>query len=366
MGTQTGKYLEIAEELRQEILSGKFEHSERFPSGEALARRFGASRPTVERAVRELKRSGLLEARAGSGVYLTQLAHKATGLLGVIAPDYRRIDFFTDLCDHIVAAAHAAGYSVVNGVDAVPDSSDRTRWAVAVAKAFAARRTAGVIMEPVDLVPGATEATEAALDVLAKSRIPVILIDRDYLPYPERSRYDLVGIGNVQAGYLLARHLVRRGAKSIRFLTQRDYAATIRMRIQGVAQACIDLGLGWKPSFAIEVDPEDTVSLNAAIRRAHAADAFVCRNDALAARLLQALSKSGRSVPGDVMVAGFDDAKIARLLNPPLTTIRQPVRLIAETAVESLFQRIRTPDLAPREIQLSAPLVVRASTRQTA
>ena len=164
MGTQSGKYLEIAEELRQEILSGKFEHSERFPSGEALARRFGASRPTVERAVRELKRSGLLEARAGSGVYLTQLAHKATGLLGVIAPDYRRIDFFTDLCDQIVTAAHAAGYSVVNGVDAVPDSSDRTRWAVAVAKAFAARRTAGVIMEPVDLVPGATEATEAALD----------------------------------------------------------------------------------------------------------------------------------------------------------------------------------------------------------
>ena len=93
-------------------------------------------------------------------------------------------------------------------------------------------------------------------------------------------------------------------------------------------------------------------------------DAFVCRNDPLAAQLLQTLGTLGFKVPDKVRVAGFDDAKIARLLNPPLTTIRQPVRLIAETAVESLFQRIRTPDLAPREIQLSAPLVVRASTRQ--
>ena len=43
MKTAKGKYLEIEELLRQEILSGKFESAERFPSGEALARRFGAS-----------------------------------------------------------------------------------------------------------------------------------------------------------------------------------------------------------------------------------------------------------------------------------------------------------------------------------
>ncbi len=64
-------------------------------------------------------------------------------------------------------------------------------------------------------------------------------------------------------------------------------------------------------------------------------------------------------------VAGFDDAKIAKLLNPPLTTIRQPVKLLAETAVESLLQRIRNPDLAPRAILLDAQLVVRSSSKVT-
>lgn len=64
------------------------------------------------------------------------------------------------------------------------------------------------------------------------------------------------------------------------------------------------------------------------------------------------------------MVAGFDDAKIANLLNPPLTTIRQPIKALAETAVETLLQRIRKPAMPPRTILLDAPLVERTSTQK--
>lgn len=360
-----GKYIEIAERLKQEILSGKFESAERFPSGEALSRRFGASRPTVERAVRELKRQGLLQARAGSGVYLTSLARMAAGTLGVISPDYHRIDFFTDLCDGIIAAGQKAGYKVLCENVYPPDTKHRAEWALAAAHEMAAQKTAGVFLEPVDLVPGSTAATEAALKVLAARKIPVILIDRDYLPQPRRSKYDLIGIDNMQAGYALAQHMIDAGAKSIRFITQPDYAATIRMRIQGVAHACLDNGLKWSKSQILYVKSHSESAMASALKKARKADAFVCRNDPLAARLLQQLAKIGKKVPEDVMVAGFDDAQIARLLNPPLTTIHQPTKLLAETAVESLLQRIRTPDLAPRQILLDAPLVVRTSTRKT-
>ena len=91
-------------------------------------------------------------------------------------------------------------------------------------------------------------------------------------------------------------------------------------------------------------------------------DAFVCRNDSLAATLLQTLATLKLNVPKKVCVAGFDDAKIAKLLNPPLTTIRQPVKHLAETAVVSLLQRIRNPNLAPRTILLDAQMIVRSST----
>ena len=77
MTEHTAKYLAVADTLKREILNGKYESHERFPSEEALARRFGASRPTVERALRELKREGLLESRSGSGSYLTFAARNA-------------------------------------------------------------------------------------------------------------------------------------------------------------------------------------------------------------------------------------------------------------------------------------------------
>ena len=171
--------------------------------------------------------------------------------------------------------------------------------------------------------------------------------------------------------------MIDAGAENIRFLTQPDYASTIRGRIQGVAQAAIDSGISWKLSNIVEINTEDTLAFERIIRRFLPKDrkkrrshprrqAFVCRNDALAARLIQALTAEGWRIPDDAMVAGFDDGKIAQLLNPPLTTISQPVQLLAETAVASLLQRIRTPCLAPRSILLDAPLTVRRSTSSTA
>ena len=187
------KYIAIAAALRKDILSGRYETRERIPSEEALARRFGASRPTIERALRELKREGFLDAKAGSGFYLTSFARNASGAIGVIAPDYRRIDFFTDLCNSIVTVAKAEGYNVLLGDTTALNSCDRARWALQTAREYAKQKIVGVILEPIDLMPNATSATEAVLHSLKERDIPVVLIDRDYLPPPKRSDYDLIG-----------------------------------------------------------------------------------------------------------------------------------------------------------------------------
>ena len=377
MSENEAKYIAIAAALRKDILSGRYEGHERFPSEGSLVRRFKVSRPTVERALRELKREGFLDAKVGSGFYLTSFARNATGAIGVIAPDYRRIDFFTDLCNCISDVGKSEGYDVLLGDTLTLDIIDRASWALSTAKEYAKKKIVGVLLEPIDLMPNSTSATEAVLQVLNRCNIPVILLDRDYLPSPNRSGYDLIGIDNVQAGYRIARHLIDAGAENIRFLTQPDYASTIRGRIQGVAQAAIDSGISWKLSNIVEINTEDTLAFERIIRRFLPKDrkkrrshprrqAFVCRNDALAARLIQALTAEGWRIPDDAMVAGFDDGKIAQLLNPPLTTISQPVQLLAETAVASLLQRIRTPCLAPRSILLDAPLTVRRSTSSTA
>ena len=358
------KYASIFERLRKEILEGKFSPTARFSSEETLVRRFGVSRPTIERVLRELKLAGLLESRAGSGFYLSLLAKSAAGAIGLIVPDYQKIDFFTKLCAEISRKCRDSGYSVLLGDIAAPDPSTRGRWIVELARESVAKHVAGVIMEPVDLVGESSAATREALDILKDAQVPVVLIDRDVDPPPFRSAYDLIGIDNVQAGYRVAKHLLDGGAKRLCFLTEPNPASTIRQRIQGVAQAVIDAGGTWRRSCAIEIIPDDRKSIAAIFRGRNRPDAVVCRNDPLAARLIQTLAKLRISVPNSVMIAGFDDAAFAQYLTPSLTSIRQPIALIAEAATEALLNRIRNPNTPPRSIQLDVELITRASTQR--
>lgn len=69
-------------------------------------------------------------------------------------------------------------------------------------------------------------------------------------------------------------------------------------------------------------------------------DAVFVASDLLAAGALQALAAAGRSVPGDVLVGGFDDSAIAAATTPPLTTVRQPLAQVAAELVEVLLKLV--------------------------
>ena len=85
-------------------------------------------------------------------------------------------------------------------------------------------------------------------------------------------------------------------------------------------------------------------------------DAFVAGNDVAAAALGRTLAKIGHGAER-IRLVGFDDVEIAAQLG--LTTVRQPLDAIAETALQTLASRIKTPTLPPRTILLDAELVVR-------
>ena len=90
-------------------------------------------------------------------------------------------------------------------------------------------------------------------------------------------------------------------------------------------------------------------------------DAVVCANDQMAIGVLRALTAVGVRVPGEVAVTGFDDLYPARLVDPPLTTVRQPMRLLGERACARLLDRIAHPGLSPAVQLLPTELVLRSS-----
>lgn len=357
------KYRVAFETLRREILLGKFDAHEKFPSEGQLCRRFSMSRNTVRLALAELKKAGILETRKGAGTFLSAFARNATGYLGLILPDYGSGEIFTEIGAGISIAAAEEGYSLLFGNTSGANPDVRAMQALRLAYDYAARHVAGVILEPVELTPDNDRITRMILDIFSAKNIPVVLIDRDFMPPPERSAYDLVGIENVQAAYEIAHYLISRGARELRFFVRPNSAYTTRLRFQGVMVAAIEAGLSWRRSYEVVADPADCMAVGAMFAHRHRADAVICANDATAVELVRTINKLGLSVPEDVMVTGFDDVRFASLLTPALTTMRQPCELIAQTAVQTLLQRVRSPSLPARTISLQTKLVVRASTR---
>jgi DNA-binding LacI/PurR family transcriptional regulator len=93
----------------------------------------------------------------------------------------------------------------------------------------------------------------------------------------------------------------------------------------------------------------------------HHPDAIFIASDTMAFGGLRALREAGISVPNDVAVVGFDDLPTSALSDPPLTTIRQPIRRLGAQAVETLIDILTNGPEPPRRITLSTELVIRSS-----
>jgi LacI family transcriptional regulator, repressor for deo operon, udp, cdd, tsx, nupC, and nupG len=92
------------------------------------------------------------------------------------------------------------------------------------------------------------------------------------------------------------------------------------------------------------------------------ATALVCASDVLALGAIRAARRSGRSVPGEVSVVGYDDSTMMACTDPPLTTVRQPIESMGQTAVALLAAQIGGETVATDEMLFEPELVVRGST----
>ena len=309
----------------------------------------------------ELKRDGILRVKVGSGAFVTPQA-KGYGAIGLIVPGRGLSEIFEPICQAIEREVYKLGYTVVSCGVRKGNAEIRREDAVAFARRCASEHVAGVIMEPIELVPGKDETTAEILAVLNELDIPVVLIDRDVSTSTGRSRYDLVGIDNFLAGYQLGEVMVQSGARRIAFLNFKGSAPTVRRRVHGVSQAVIDAGLQWSWKSVIEIEIGDAHALAEIMRGRNPPDAIVCANDRTGSFAVRTLASIGLKVPQDVRIAGFDDLNYASHSRVPLTSIRQPCTDLGRVALRTLVERILHRDLPPREILLPAELVKRRST----
>ena len=346
------KHAVIFQHLHQGIKRGEYKDGTRLPSDLTLAHRFGASRPTVAQALRELQRLGLVERHRGSGSFV-RAAPLSTGSLGLLADGLGATEVLEPMSVEISRAARAAGWNVVMGA-AVADRAPEV-----IAREWAACGVSGVFFAPIEHHPVRAGVNKALVSCFHDRGMSVVLLDRDLGEFPDRSANDLVAIDDFFAGFELAEHLLARGAVRIAFVARKEYPSTTDLRVSG-ARAAVARVETARIEFAVG-DPEDVRWVRKVLRDT-GADAIIASNDATAATLLQTLKDLGRNVPTDLKVAGFDDVRYANLLTPALTTMRQPCAALGAAAVEAMLGRLRQPEMPGRRILLRAELVVRRST----
>lgn len=358
------KWRDIAAKFEAEIASGKYPADKPLPSEPALARRFKVARGTVRAALDELRRKGVVVSRRGSGTYIR--TRRGSGRLGLLIPDNSAAQIFQGFTRHFSILGQRHGYVFILGDIEDGSASKRIRAAKLVVRNFISQRVEGVIFRPF-IDERLSRANREIVKALNAAGIPVVLLDSDIVESPARSRCDLVGINNVEVGRRIGDYLVSIGRKRIAFLMNGHFmgpSINWRNRMFGLMGAVMSAGLKWSKKNVIDARPDDIDGIRRAFASGMTPDAIVCGNDEEAAVLMPTLVALGKRIPDDVAVVGFDDVLCAQLCIPNLTTIHQPVELIAEIALGFLVSRIADAAMPAREVTIDAPLIRRGSTEK--
>ena len=353
-----GLYSSLVATLRTDILGGKYRVGQPFPSVRALSRRYSCSDATAQRVLDELFRQGLISRKQGRGTFVT--GQGASRRIGLIVPGVAVTDFYGPIISEINERAHETGYTLHFKEIFSADRQERIHQVRELVAEFVKKRVAGVIFEPL-AGPTGTEANEHILRVLDRARIPVVLLDCDIVPFPDRSGHDVVGTNDVEAGVRMMKYLLSIGARKIHFVMGVSSPATFDNRLYGAMSAIREWG-GKCKTEVLRCDSSDAMAVRRHLQRKGRPDVFVCSNDLIAAMFKQTLDALGLAVPKDVMLVGFADLPIASLMTPKLTTIRQSREQMGQMAFKRLLERMENPDLPPTEILFPAPLIEREST----
>lgn len=276
------------------------------------------------------------------------LARGRTRVVGMLVPSLTW-PWVGEVLQGVVDVVEAEGYGLLL-FSASRGEESILRFASKVsAKSFDAL----VVIEP--------EGTLEYLAELHRKGMPVVLID----DRGHRPEFPSVSPTNREGGASAARHLLGLGRRHPVVVTGPEGLGCTQDRLDGFRSVYDEAGIALAPGavvggdFTFEGGREAIRGLLAAGIRF---DAVFAHNDLSAAGALRALSEASLRVPQDVAVVGFDDVPLASYTEPPLTTVRQELRQMGETAARMLMSFFDGTSLPTAPVTLETTLIVRGST----
>lgn len=199
-------------------------------------------------------------------------------------------------------------------------------------------------------------------DLIKNDKIPVALIaaqDVSELPV------DSVTVDDYLGGYQVTEYLLSLGHKRIGFIAEE--ARSSKERIRGYKQAIIEAGVEYDESLILVCKPKPTmgyaeVAAKKLLELPGRPTAIFGANDSLAIGAIWAARKHGLTIPKDLSVIGFDNTVMSQIMEPPLSTVQQPIQEIGRQVVDLLTQKIERKRKLTQRVVLLPELVIRQST----
>jgi DNA-binding LacI/PurR family transcriptional regulator len=206
-----------------------------------------------------------------------------------------------------------------------------------------------------------TEPSNRHLSDLVQQGVPVVTTAY-YLPGQPLT---VVDVDNLNGARQAAGCLVEGGHRQIAMITGVAGWKSVTDRSAGFQQTLQAANIATDPALQVEGDwsyESGYHAMHALLARQRPFTAVFAQNDRMAIGAIRALREMGRRVPDDVSVVGYDDIPVAAYCEPPLTTVRQPMREVGETATRLLIEAIAKPNGAgSQEVLLKTELVRRES-----
>jgi DNA-binding LacI/PurR family transcriptional regulator len=343
------KYVQLAAQLRRQIVSGELRPTDRVPSFPQLRVEFGISQNTVEKAHALLEQEGLIIRRQGFGTFVAEpklLA--ATGVIGFygLNPEFRHLPYYVHLLRGVQSAAQRLGLQILL---LHPD--------------FASNRLDQVdgllLLDPNSgSLMGGLPPGMCCVSLFYQSGQAAQVVTDDYHGMKEATEH-LLGLGHRRIAYLM----------------EDDPFTNNRRR--GYEDALRAAGIEPQNSWLHPLTPHHIEEFRGrgreAMREWLATDwhelgctALLCQNDRTAIGVLEALDGAGVHVPTDVSLVGFDSTDESDLVRPRLTSVHVPLQEIGAAGVEMLVREMAgeaaQKDGVPKAVVLPERLDIREST----
>lgn len=352
------KYREISEWILKKIQNGSYKYNTKIPSEQTLCRKFGMSRQTVRRAIKELTEEGYLRTEKGRGTFVVRQRNRQSHTIGVLM-SYMHEYLFVDILRGVEEVLDANGFSMEVGITNNHLDKERT-----FLQRMVENDIAGLIIEGTrSALPN---PNVRYLQQLQDKGIPIVFIHNRYLNFP-----CLTFVMDDEAlSYKMTEMLIKAGHKQIAGIFKGDDLQGVR-RYKGYVDALCEYGIpidesriGWFYENYYANQKLDMI-VKEILELFNSYTAVICYNDFIAKSVCDLLSIAGVSVPDDISIVSFDNLIIADQIAGGLTSAAHPRKLLGIEAATNLVYKIEYEDFQEdREEILETDIVVRNSIKE--